>query len=193
MLQDFLFYFAEGWHHIIHPGALDHILFIAALAVVHSPADWKRLVVLVTAFTAGHALTLVLSVTDIVRLPEDWVEFLIPCTIVVTAAVNLLRSRQAAEGAGLRYAMALVFGLVHGMGYANAVRFTLAGDQSLALGLVAFNAGLEIGQILVVLFILLMGPLFTRLSGRSRQEWVAALSSLVLAAALYMVWDRHPF
>jgi hypothetical protein len=193
MWQDFLFYFAEGWHHIIHPGALDHILFIAALAVVHAPADWKRLVILVTAFTAGHALTLVLSVTDIVRFPEDWVEFLIPCTIVATAAANLLRSRQAAEREGLRYAMALVFGLVHGMGYANAVRFTLAGDQSLALGLVAFNAGLEIGQILVVLSILLLGFLFIRLSGRSRQEWVAALSSIVLAASLYMVWDRHPF
>jgi hypothetical protein len=193
MWQDFLFYFAEGWHHIIHPGALDHILFLAVLTVVHAPADWKRLVVLVTAFTAGHALTLVLSVTDIIRFPEVWVEFLIPCTIAATAGANLLRGLPALGGVGLRYAMALVFGLVHGMGYANAVRFTLAGDQSLALGLAAFNAGLEIGQISVVLSILLLGYLFTRLSGRSREEWQAALSSLVLAASLYMVWDRHPF
>jgi hypothetical protein len=193
MWQDFLFYLTDGWRHIIAPGAWDHILFIAMLAVVHEWGDRRRLVILVTAFTIGHSLTLVLSVLDVIRFREDWVEFAIPCTIAVTAAANLMNKRAARGGLGMRYAMALVFGLVHGMGYANAVRFMLAEGQSLAIGLLGFNTGLEIGQIFVVLSVLLLGSMAARIPGMSRPQWVFALSSCVLAVALWMAWDRLPF
>jgi hypothetical protein len=193
MWQDFLFYFTDGLGHIIAPGALDHILFIAVLAIVHEWGDWRRLVILVTAFTIGHSLTLVLSVLDVIRFRDDWVEFAIPCTIAATAAANLLNSRAAFGGLSTRYAMALVFGLVHGMGYANGVRFMLAEDQSLAVGLLGFSAGLEIGQIFVVLSVLFLGSMVARIPGMSRPQWVSALSVCLLAVSLWMAWDRHPF
>lgn len=193
MWQDFLFYFTDGLGHIIAPGALDHILFIAVLAMVYEWGDWRRLVILVTAFTIGHSLTLVLSVLDVIRFREDWVEFAIPCTIALTAAANLLDSRAALGGLRMRYAMALVFGLVHGMGYANGVRFMLAEDQSLAVGLLGFSAGLEIGQIFVVLSVLFLGSMATRIPGMSRPQWVSALSVCVLAFSLWMAWSRLPF
>ncbi|NDC77231.1 MAG: HupE/UreJ family protein [Chitinophagia bacterium] len=193
MWQDFLFYLTDGWRHIIDPGAWDHILFIAMLAIVHAWGDWKRLVILVTAFTIGHSLTLVLSVLDVIRFRDDWVEFAIPCTIAATAAANLLNTGAPRGSHNTRYAMALVFGLVHGMGYANAVRFMLAEGQSLAVGLLGFNTGLEIGQIFVVLSVLLLGSLAARIPGMSRPHWVFALSSCVLAVALWMAWSRLPF
>jgi hypothetical protein len=90
-MNDFVFFFSEGWHHIISRDALDHVLFIASLAVVYVASEWRKILILVTAFTIGHALTLVLSVLDILRFRDAWVEFLIPCTIVTTAAVNLLQ------------------------------------------------------------------------------------------------------
>ena len=193
MWQDFLFYLIDGWRHIIAPGALDHILFIAVLAVVHPWGDWRRLFILVTAFTIGHSLTLGLSVLDVIRFREDWVEFAIPCTIAATAAANLLDTRSERGSLRMRYAMAILFGLVHGMGYANAVRFMLAEDQSLAVGLLGFNTGLEIGQIFVVLSVLFLGSMATRIPGMSRSHWVSALSSCVLASSLWMAWGRLPF
>src|SRR5688572_3719407 len=90
-MNDFTFYFRYGWEHIISINALDHILFIVALTAIYAPRDWKKVVILVTAFTIGHSLTLALSVYDIVRFNSKWVEFLIPVTIVITAVTNLLQ------------------------------------------------------------------------------------------------------
>ena len=92
-MQDFLFYFKIGWEHIISLDALDHQLFIAALAAIYVLKDWKQVLILVTAFTIGHSLTLALSVLDIIRFPDKWVEFLIPCTIVITALSNLFQKK----------------------------------------------------------------------------------------------------
>jgi hypothetical protein len=193
MNNDFTFYFREGWHHIISQGALDHQLFIAALTVIFIPADWRRVIVLVTAFTIGHALTLILSVLDILRFRDDWVEFLIPCTIAVTASFNLLRRDSTLRRIHLSYLLAFGFGLIHGMGYANAIRFTLSREQSLGLGLFSFNLGLEIGQIFVVLFILCSGFFVTRIPGVRRDHWVWALSLPVLLCSLGMMVERWPF
>jgi len=192
-MNDFVFFLSEGWHHIISRDALDHVLFIAALAVVYVSSEWRKILILVTAFTIGHALTLVLSVLDILRFRDTWVEFLIPCTIVITAAVNLLQRDFTRSSLRVNYFLAFFFGLIHGMGYANAIRFSLAKGQSLAAGLLPFNLGLEIGQIFVVLLILLMGYLVTNIPGVTRVRWVKAVSLIVLALALGMVWERIPF
>ena len=192
-MNDFHFYWTEGWRNIMSKGALDHILFIAALALLHTLADWKRVVVLVTAFTLGHALTLLLSVTDVIRFKEEWVEFLIPCTIAATAAFNLVQSRLTEGTFRLNYLMAFVFGLVHGMGYANAIRFMLAKDQSLGAALLAFNLGLEIGQIFVVLSVLALGHAVCSVPGMKRVWWVRTMSALILAWAMLIAWERIPF
>jgi HupE / UreJ protein len=133
--MDLLLYLKLGWQHIISFGAWDHILFIVALSVIYLPRDWKQVLVLVTAFTIGHALTLVLSVLDIIRFPDKWVEFLIPCTILVTALFNLFQTRFSKKGLRANYFLALGFGLIHGMGFANAIRFMLAREQSLGWSL----------------------------------------------------------
>lgn len=193
MLNDFIFYFKEGWHHIISQGALDHQLFIAALTVIFMPADWRRVIVLVTAFTIGHALTLMLSVLDLLRFSDQWVEFLIPCTIAITALINLVRTDSTVRRMRLSYLMAFGFGLIHGMGYANAIRFSLSKEQSLGWGLFSFNLGLEIGQIFVVLLVLFLGLLVTRIPGVRRHYWVWALSIPVLLLSLGMMVERSPF
>src|SRR5687767_9917286 len=110
-MQDFLFYFRFGWDHIISSDALDHILFIIALCTIYVLQDWKKVLILVTAFTIGHSLTLVLSVLDIIRFPEKIVEILIPCTIVITALSNLFQRNFSQKGMRINYFLALFFGL----------------------------------------------------------------------------------
>src|SRR5260221_4071561 len=155
-MQDFSFYFGLGWQHIISPKALDHLLFIAALSAIYLLKDWKQVLILVTAFTIGHSLTLVLSVLDIVRFNSKWVEFLIPCTIVVTAFSNLFQTKFTAKSIRINYFLALFFGLIHGMGFANAIRFMLAKDQRRGWGVFGFNVGLQTAQSVVVIILLVI-------------------------------------
>jgi hypothetical protein len=153
-MQDFIFYFLIGWKHILSWDATDHIYFITALAIIYSFSDWKKVLVLVTAFTIGHAITLYLSALDVFRFSVEWVEFAIPCTIVVTAASNLFIEEEKKTKGMLQYLLELGFGLVHGMGYANYIRMMLSSNQNLVSSLFSFNVGLEIGQILVVVLVL---------------------------------------
>jgi hypothetical protein len=191
-MEDFAFYFRMGWDHIISLDALDHILFIMALAVVFTLHEWKKVLILVTAFTIGHAITLVLSVLDIIRFSDMWVEFLIPCTIAATAAANLFRRSFSQRSLRLQYFLALFFGLIHGMGYANAIRFSLSREQSIGWSLFSFNLGLEIGQIFVVLLLLLLTWVVTQIPRMTRRWWVVGLSTLILMLSLQMAWDRRP-
>lgn len=185
-------YFGLGWDHIISRDALDHILFILALSLIYRMSDWKKVLVLVTAFTIGHFLTLLLSVTDTIRANDAWVEFLIPMTIIVTAAGNLFQKEFSPRALRVNYFLALFFGLIHGLGYANAIRFVLVEEQSLGWSLFAFNLGLEIGQIIVVLSALTVGELVLRYTRISRRLWVVVISAIVLLLSLNMVIDRIP-
>ena len=191
-MQDFSMYFGLGWDHIISWEALDHILFILALAVIYRFEDWRRVLILVTAFTIGHFLTLILSVTDVIRANSEWVEFLIPLTIVITALFNLFKPNLQSATNAFLYTLTLVFGLVHGLGYANAIRFLLVEEQSLGWSLFAFNLGLEIGQIIVVLAALIPGELVLRYTPLQRRYWVVIVSSIVILVAMNMVIDRIP-
>jgi hypothetical protein len=189
-MSDFSFYFGLGWEHILNWEALDHLLFITALATIYLLKDWKQVLILVTAFTIGHSLTLVLSVLDIIRFPSRWVEFLIPCTIVITAISNLFQKKFTPKSIRINYFLALFFGLIHGMGYANYIRFMLAKDQSLGWGLFGFNVGLEAGQILVVIIILLLAWAIVTLFKINRRDWVIFLSAGVFSLALKMALER---
>jgi hypothetical protein len=192
-MNDFMFFLREGWDHIISFSAMDHILFIMALAVVYTIAEGKKVLVLVTAFTIGHAITLVLSVLNIIRFSDAWVEFLIPCTILVTSTVNLFQKDFSQRSLRINYFLALFFGLIHGMGYANAIRFSLAKGQGFGISLFSFNLGLEIGQIFVVLLLLLLTYIITKLPWVSRRNWVIAISALVFVISLQMAVERFPF
>jgi TRAP-type C4-dicarboxylate transport system permease small subunit len=148
--------------------------------------------ILVTAFTIGHFLTLILSVTEVIRANSEWVEFLIPLTIVITALFNLFKPNLQSATNAFPYTLTLVFGLVHGLGYANAIRFLLVEEQSLGWSLFAFNLGLEIGQIVVVLAALILGELVLRYTPLQRRYWVVIVSSIVILVAMNMVIDRVP-
>jgi hypothetical protein len=191
-MSDVAFYFDTGWHHIISWNALDHILFIIALTAIYLVNDWKQVLVLVTAFTIGHSLTLALSVYDVIRFNEKWVEFLIPCTIIVTAISNFLVRNFKPKSLRINYFLALFFGLVHGMGFANTIRFMLAKDQSIAIPLVGFNIGLEVAQILVVFVILFTSYILVNRVRLHRKWWVGVLSVFAISIAVNMVIERWP-
>ena len=191
-MGDVGFYFGLGWEHIMSRGALDHLLFIAALAAIYLLKDWKQVLILVTAFTIGHSLTLALSVLDIIRFSSKWVEFLIPCTIVITAISNLFQKKFTAQSIRINYFLALFFGLIHGMGFANSIRFMMAKDQNLGWSLFGFNGGLEAGQIIVVLVLLLLAYVIINLLKINRREWVIFVSAAVFSLALKMALERLP-
>lgn len=192
-MNDFMFYLRMGWDHIVSKDALDHQLFILALIAVYTIQDFKKVLILVTAFTIGHSLTLALSVFDILRVPSAWVEFLIPCTIAITALINIFGKNNVQKQMKLNYSLALFFGLIHGMGFANSIRITLAKEQSIATGLLGFNIGLELGQIVVVLAVLIILFLLTTIFKLDRKNWIMFVSSGVFALSLQMALERIPF
>ncbi|GAA3981935.1 HupE/UreJ family protein [Pedobacter ginsengiterrae] len=192
-LQDFIFYFKLGWEHIISADALDHQLFILALVAIYSYKNLKQVLILVTAFTIGHSLTLFLSVTDVIRFESKWVEFLIPCTIVFTSISNLFRTNFSLKSVKINYYLALVFGLIHGMGFANSIRIMLAKDQNIGWGLFGFNVGLEAGQIFMVVVVLLITLLIFNYTKIRRRDWVLFISAAVFSLALKMALERIPF
>jgi len=189
-------YFQEGWFHIMSADALDHQLFIISMAALFLWKDWRRVLVLVTAFTIGHSLTLALSAYDIIRFSTTWVEFLIPITIVLTAAYDLKYvnlSKIENRNIGFNYIIALSFGLIHGMGFANSIRMMLASDQRIGLPLLSFNLGLEAGQIVLILLILLAAQLIVVTLKIPRKFWILLLSVIPLVLALKMAIERFPY
>jgi HupE / UreJ protein len=189
-MNDFIFYCKEGWQHIMSVDALDHLLFILALCAIYLAKDWKKLLILITAFTIGHSITLVLSAFDIIRVNSNLVEFLIPCTIIVTGIFNLFYAKRSIKNIQLNYVLALFFGLIHGLGFANTIRFMLAKDQAIASCLFGFNVGLEIGQIVVVTCILGLAYLFVGVLKVKQQWWVYGLSLLAITIASIITISR---
>jgi hypothetical protein len=185
-------YFKEGWRHIISWDALDHQLFILVLAAVYMLKDWKQVLILVTAFTIGHSITLALSTLEIITVPSELVEFLIPITIAITAVTNLFQKNFTTKAIRLNYFLALFFGLVHGLGFANTLRFIKAEDENLGWVLLQFNLGLEVGQIVVVLIILLIAQLVIEYLKLNRRYWVLIISAAVFIVALKMIIERFP-
>lgn len=192
-MQDFIFYLKLGWEHIISLDALDHQLFILALIAVYSHKDLKKVLILVTAFTIGHSITLALSVLDVLRVPGKWVEFLIPLTIVITALDNILMKNNQKTLMTMNYYLAMIFGLIHGMGFANTARMMMSKEQSLFVPLLGFNIGLELGQIVVVILLLIIFFILLNIFRANRKDWIMFVSSGIFALALKMALERIPF
>lgn len=188
-------YLRLGLSHIADLRGYDHLVFVAALTVAYPASAWRRLLVLVTAFTAGHSVTLALATTGALRVPTVWIEAAIPATIAATAGLTLWRSRAASvDGAGGamtgRYLLAAGFGLVHGLGFSNYLRSLLGGEESLLWPLLAFNAGLEVGQVMIVAAVMGLGALAVRGGGVPERRWVQGVSMAALLVAVPMVVQR---
>jgi len=191
-LDDFHLYYPIGVHHILDWEAYDHILFIFVLCCSYAWKDWKKILVLVTAFTIGHSITLALSVLHLLYLPSVWVEFLIPITIALTALGNLLRKEPYHQKNLTSYGLAMVFGFIHGMGFASALRSMLGKESNIFMPLLSFNLGLETGQIIVVIGILFISTCFLFLTKWSQGSWNRVFSFLIFFIALYLAYIRFP-
>lgn len=191
----FELYFKLGLQHIADLKGYDHILFILTLCAVYSLKEWKKVLVLVTAFTIGHSLTLALATLDLIRVDGDLIEFLIPLTIFVTAIANLfVRNLKGNSGLYyLRYAAALFFGLIHGLGFSNYLRSLLGSERGMVLPLFSFNVGIEVGQIIIVSLIMLLTKVVVDFLGLPKREWHVLLSGAGLGISLVLMLERFPF
>ncbi|MES2005333.1 MAG: HupE/UreJ family protein [Bacteroidota bacterium] len=193
-MNDFKLYFEIGYKHIADLRGIDHILFILALCLRFQFADWRKLLILVTAFTIGHSITLALSVFNIVSYSMKWIEFLIPVTIVITAVSNLFVKKFVFKSKfPLIYFFALFFGLIHGLGFSSYLKSLLGHDKNVFVQLLAFNVGLEVGQLLIVIVILLISFIFVSILKCNRREYLLYLSGGIFALALQMALQRIPF
>lgn len=191
-MQDFPLYFELGWQHILDWKGYDHILFVMVLCGTYLLADWKKVLILVTAFTIGHSITLALSVLKIIHVKTDLIEFLIPVTIVITAVSNLLAGKSKPKGIQLKYVLALFFGLIHGLGFSNYLNSLLGKSTNIVAELFAFNVGLEFGQILIVLGTLLISFVLINLLKIKKWDWTFFLSSAIFGISFVMAAERWP-
>jgi hypothetical protein len=190
-MSSFSLYFSLGFDHILDPNGYDHVLFIIALCAIYLLRDWKQVLILVTAFTIGHSITLALSTLQIINLRADIIEFLIPLTIFIAAMSNVFKryyyiSRRNFQ---LNYAYALFFGLIHGLGFSNYLRTLLGKQADVASPLLAFNLGIEVGQIIVVGVFLLISFILVDLFGISRRDWRIVISSAIAGIAVMLMME----
>ncbi|MCM5527198.1 HupE/UreJ family protein [Parasegetibacter sp. NRK P23] len=192
-MQDFWLYFGLGKDHIADLQGYDHILFVAALCLRYLFRDWKKVLILITAFTIGHSITLALSVLNVVNISTAWIEFLIPVTIVFTALSNVWEKKfEFKTKFPLIYFLALFFGLIHGLGFSNYLKSLLGKSSSIAGELLAFNLGLEAGQLLIVAAIMLISWIVVQAMRMQRREWLLFASGGIFCLSLLMAIERFP-
>ncbi len=191
-MQEFSLYFELGWQHILDWQGYDHILFVTALCGVFLLSDWKKVLILVTAFTIGHSITLALSVFNKILIPSNWIEFLIPVTIFITAFINIVTKKASKNKFNPTYFLALLFGLIHGMGFSNYLKSLMGKSNNVIAELLAFNMGLEFGQIIIVLSVLLTSFLMINILKVQKREWNLFLSSAIFGIAVIMAIERFP-
>lgn len=207
MNSDFLLYLRLGFEHISDLKGYDHIVFIVALCAVYSIRQWRNLLWLVTAFTIGHSVTLALATLNILTVDPDLIEFLIPVTILIASLLDLGESwlhgkpdpipgpekkgMAALVGWKPKYVLALTFGLIHGLGFSNFLRAILGGEESILVPLLAFNIGLEFGQIAILLGILAISFGVVTLTRLSQRNWAILLSVVTSGIAISMLFSRY--
>jgi len=190
-LETFKLFLGLGLEHIVDIHGSDHILFVIALTALFTISDWKKVLILVTAFTIGHSITLALATLRVINFNTELIEFLIPVTIFITAFSNLFRNKGAGRPmkAQINYYLAIFFGLIHGLGFSNYLRSLLGTDKTIVAQLLAFNIGLEVGQIIIVIIFLIASILVVDLGGASKRDWRMVVSAGVAAVALTMMYD----
>ncbi len=192
-MSDFWLYLKLGLEHVLDFGAYDHILFLVVLCAAYAFSSWKRLLLLVTLFTLGHTVSLVLAHYKIVNVSGAYVEFLIPITILVTALYNIIKLRRArrSEQHVLFYLITTFFGLIHGFGFARYYRMISDGDGIVPL--LEFALGVELAQIIIVLLTLLVAFIVHRILRFNKRDWILVVSSVVIGMVIPMLVNTWPF
>jgi hypothetical protein len=194
-MEEFLIYLKLGYRHITDINGYDHILFIVALCAIYRIGDWRKVLILITAFTVGHSITLALASTNVIQYSTSFIEFLIPLTILITCVANLLHKcsdsiLEKEKFSPIRYFFALGFGLIHGMGFSNYLKSLLGKNENIVLQLFAFNIGLEIGQILIVAFGLILSFAMLDILLIKKQTWNYIISSFIAGMAFKLMLEK---
>lgn len=193
-MSEFQAYLTLGFEHITDPNGYDHILFVVALCAIYAFKDWKKVLILVTAFTVGHSITLALATLKIVSYRSDIIELLIPITIFITAVSNYNEPEKGEpKSPKLRYLLAIMFGLIHGLGFSNYLRSLLGDQESIVMPLFAFNIGLELGQLIIVAVALAVASIFVEVARLKRITWNHLLSGIVAGMALSLILNNALF
>ncbi len=188
-MGSFSTYLQLGFEHISDINAYDHILFIVALCAIYRLSQWRSIVILVTAFTIGHSVTLALAALKIIPVRQEVVEFLIPVTILLTCLYNVTGYAANFDKKSLRikYLLAAFFGLIHGMGFSNYFSMLIGKSDSLVLPLFAFNVGIELGQLIIVAISLAAAYLALNIANVKQREWNLFISGAVAGMALMLM------
>lgn len=189
-MSEFLLYFKIGLNHVLDINGYDHVLFLIALTVPYAFKDWKRVLLLVTLFTVGHTLALILSVYEIVIIKAALVEFLIPITILVTAVFHLFTAGKSGKNESITFVafVTLFFGVIHGLGFSNYFKTILPGSATdKLLPLLEFALGIEAAQIIVVIIVLLLSYIVQTFFRFSKRDWTLVMSAFVIGVVLPMI------
>lgn len=193
-MSQFWIYFQIGLQHVLDIKAYDHVLFLIALAIPFSFKDWKRIVLLVTLFTVGHTMALLLSVMGIIAIKVNVVELLIPITILITALFNLFTAGKSnkKESINLIFFVTLFFGIIHGLGFSNYFKSLLGGSaSSKLLPLSEFALGIEAAQIIVVFVVLILSYIVQTVFRFSKRDWTLVMSAFVIGVVLPMIIENE--
>jgi hypothetical protein len=189
-MSNFGLWFSTGFWHILDWQGYDHICYILVLTIAFPYTEWRKLLVLITAFTIGHSLTLALSTWDIIHPPQKTIEILIPLTILITCIFTIIKRNKPVKKVSLNYFLALFFGLIHGMGFSYLLKSMLGREENPVGPLFSFNLGLEAGQLVIVAAVLLISVILERLFRIAKKEYVFFVSSAVFGVAGMMLMER---
>jgi hydrogenase/urease accessory protein HupE len=191
-MSDFKLWLEEGVKHILTPSALDHILYLLALCACFSITDWKKVVVLITAFTIGHSITLFLTAFEYISINTPLVEFCIPLTIASTAIINIVQKENNSQRIRFLYILALFFGFIHGMAYgANSIGSLYTGKEAV-INVLGFNIGIELAQLLIVFSTLTLTYFLLTIIKINKNYWRIGISSIILVYAVYLSFQNFP-
>ncbi len=182
-MTEFELYLRLGLSHIADLDAYDHILFIVALSAIYLFKDWRKVLVLVTAFTLGHSLTLALATLKLVFFSEKLIEILIPITIMLTCVFNIITIKREEKRPLFKYLLALSFGLIHGLGFSSYLTSLLGSEENILFPLFAFNIGIELGQLIIVTITMIISFIAMNVIKLSRDKWNWIVSSIALIIA----------
>ncbi|MFH6934497.1 HupE/UreJ family protein [Flavobacterium sp. YO12] len=197
-MSEFWIYFQIGLKHVLDINAYDHVLFLIALTVPYTFKDWKRILLLVSVFTIGHTIALILSVFGIIAVKVNLVEFLIPITILITALYHLFTAGKATknDGINLIFFVTLFFGIIHGLGFSNYFKTILGGSpSSKLLPLGEFALGIEAAQLVVVFVVLVISYIVQTVFRFSKRDWALVMSAFIIGVVIPMIiespiWNR---
>lgn len=189
-MEDFQLYFKLGLEHVLDWKAYDHVLFLIVLTIFYSFKDWKKVLGLVTFFTLGHTLTLALSAYNLLYIEIDLIEFLIPLTILFTALFNIIFVNKSSNYLKITFLFAFLFGLIHGLGFSSYFKILVDDFENKLFPLIEFAIGIEIAQIIVTVFILIVNYLILNILKRQKRDWIIIVSSIVTGIVIPMLIER---